>query len=583
MAITFQSAGTPSAVTPSPTPSYPTSIAAGDLLWLLVVNKYPTNGPSTPSGWTFYAQTSGGQGSSGADSGNVYVTLYYRIADGTETGTFTVTITGANSSRAQVTRWSKGAGETWGLSSPSTATFAAGTAVSFTGSIDPGAATGDQIAVFGGANTNAFSLSSPKLTLPGTVIGDPGGPFQESAGANGDHIRIWGSQHGVTSGVSSGAPAFTATYSGTSGNSPAGAAIIVRMSVRGAIASSTGKLLTTSTATLRGAGKLASATGKLITPSTATLRGAGALASSTGKLLTTSTSTLRGAGKLAGSATTLSTSTATLRGAGKLASSTGKLLTTSAATLRGAGKLAGSATTLSASAATLRGAGRLAGSATTLTTSAATLRGAGKLAASSPLLSATGTLRGDTSLSGSANLLTTSTATLRGAGSLSGSALTLSTSAATLRGAGKLAAAAPLLSLTGTLNGAGALAGSTDILTYSATLRGDGALSGFAVLLTATGTLRRPRVSISCVLGKAHLGQCRLGGITEPVVGALVKILDDATVAAAGEAHNIIVVFDRPRMRCGIQEDDPMRTPYTRPLEARDPNKTKTGPGTSVT
>lgn len=231
MTIAFVSVGTPSAVTPNPTPSFPASIAVNDLLILLVVNKYPANGPTTPAGWTLIGQTSGGSGASGVDSGQVYVTVYYKIADGTETGPMTVTIPSSNSSRAQIGRWTKSALESWAISSPAYASFnTPGTAVNLTFGSDPGAIFGDTLLVFGGANSSLYTLAAfPTVTYPGCVMSNPAAAFAESAGVNGDHVRIWASSHVVFSGMGSGPPSFAGTYSGTAGSAPAGAAVAVRL------------------------------------------------------------------------------------------------------------------------------------------------------------------------------------------------------------------------------------------------------------------------------------------------------------------------------------------------------------------
>lgn len=282
MAVTFQSVGTPSAVTPNPTPSYPISIALGDLLVLLVVNKYPTNGPSTPSGWTLWGQSSGGAGAAGADSGTVYATVFYKIADGTETGAITVTIASSNSSRAQIGRWTKGATESWGLSVPSIGSSnTPGTAVNVTGDVDPGAIAGDLFIVLGGANTNLYTLNLlPTLAISGCSISNPGGAFMESGGGSGDHVRIFASNHAVMSGTSAGVPSYAASYSGTAGNAPAGGAVIVRARAVPTIASSITGNTGTLTGTPRGAGVLASAIAGNTGTLAGLLKGSGALVAS---------------------------------------------------------------------------------------------------------------------------------------------------------------------------------------------------------------------------------------------------------------------------------------------------------------
>lgn len=66
--------------------AYPATVDADDMLVISVTNT--SNLPNTPSGWTFIGQAGGG---------NPYTTTAFcKVADGTETGTQTITIDGAN-------------------------------------------------------------------------------------------------------------------------------------------------------------------------------------------------------------------------------------------------------------------------------------------------------------------------------------------------------------------------------------------------------------------------------------------------------------------------------------------------------
>ncbi len=82
--VTFVGAGSGSGTTGNPTPSYPTGLQANDLILLQVTVRDTVTTPTIPSGFTLlYGPDSTGIGRQW---------IYYRISDGTQTGTITVTI-----------------------------------------------------------------------------------------------------------------------------------------------------------------------------------------------------------------------------------------------------------------------------------------------------------------------------------------------------------------------------------------------------------------------------------------------------------------------------------------------------------
>jgi hypothetical protein len=92
--VTFVSAGTGFGVTGNPTPAYPTGLQAKDLILLQVTVRDLTNTPTTPTGFTLlYGPDSTGTGRQW---------IYYKISDGTEAGTITVTISGSNCRMARM-------------------------------------------------------------------------------------------------------------------------------------------------------------------------------------------------------------------------------------------------------------------------------------------------------------------------------------------------------------------------------------------------------------------------------------------------------------------------------------------------
>jgi hypothetical protein len=227
MAISFASGGTASAGTTQCTPAY-TATAAGDYLLLFVASKYPTNYPTTPSGWTFLGRQSGGAGSNGADSGNVTISVYERVADGTETGTVTVDVTSGNSCSARIFRFTAAAGSRWSTAVGDGADNAAGTSwsVSISPSLD--LAVDDMLVACSAVNGDTTSYSAQAFNAVGITFGSETERMDAGSTQGDDHHRVL-STHMVTAGSGTPALTYTMTAAATSGNTPAGATVAVRL------------------------------------------------------------------------------------------------------------------------------------------------------------------------------------------------------------------------------------------------------------------------------------------------------------------------------------------------------------------
>lgn len=218
--------------TTSVTPNYPKGIRAGTLLVMVITNKYPNNGPTTPSGWTRLtnAQQSGGHGVSGADSGNVYVTVLYKISDGTETGTQSVTISGGSASLAIIYAFDGDPSQFWELAAVGGANNTPGTSWSVTASSGFVLMPNDLVITASSANTDAYSYSAFGLSATGATF-DEG---NITIGTNGNFtVPPDASQivtyYNVLSGTSTAAPVFTMTASGSTVDAPAGATVFFRL------------------------------------------------------------------------------------------------------------------------------------------------------------------------------------------------------------------------------------------------------------------------------------------------------------------------------------------------------------------
>lgn len=229
--ISFGSAGAVVGGTTSLSVPHPTGIQPDDLLVLVIVNKYPTNAPTLPTGWVALSnnQANGGSGASGIDTGSVYTTIFVKIADGTESGNLAVTITSGNAARGRMFRYAKSKGMKWDLACAQGADNTAGTDWSVTGGSDPGMQAGDVVLVGSGTNTDAYSYKNQKITQTGVEY-DPGVIEREdSGGSNGDDLALVVSEHRILSGTSSAAPIFTMTSQNTAANRPAGGSVFLRI------------------------------------------------------------------------------------------------------------------------------------------------------------------------------------------------------------------------------------------------------------------------------------------------------------------------------------------------------------------
>lgn len=256
MSIAFANAGASSG---AGAPGYPSSISAGNLLLLSVASKYPTNGPATPSGWTLLDQVQGGHGSAGADAGNVYCTVFYKVADGTETGTLTLTLTGVNSSFSRIFRYvtnSSSAFDT--LASTTGSQNTPGTSWSVTGAADPGIRAGDVVVAFSAINSDAYTYSAEAITATGMTFTSTTEQLDAGTGGGDDTYLVVADARG-TAGPSSAAPVFAMTASGSATDNPAGAVVFARLRLAASTGTSTVTLdNVTSTGTVEGsyAGRL---------------------------------------------------------------------------------------------------------------------------------------------------------------------------------------------------------------------------------------------------------------------------------------------------------------------------------------
>jgi hypothetical protein len=213
------------------TADYPTGIAGGDLLVLCIVNKYPANPPATPSGWALQGQASGGSGVSGPSAGQVLTTVFTKVADGTETGSLTISVPGANCLMARMINCRSDLGGSVNYNvSVATASQNVGNTVNWSsvsgGNFDVTA--NDLVLVFNGVNHATVTFTGYTLAETGIVFGARSQRVSVGTSA-GDDVRIQVVSCNITSGTANSPVTYTMTASLSAADTPAGSTVFVRI------------------------------------------------------------------------------------------------------------------------------------------------------------------------------------------------------------------------------------------------------------------------------------------------------------------------------------------------------------------
>jgi len=289
MAISFGAQGSGVTGSTSLAVPYPVLPDPGELFLLSVVNKYPTNGPATPAGFTLVGQASGGAGSAGDDSGTVYMTVFAKVSDGTETGNVTVTITGGNSAVGRMARYEKDPTKNWDVAAVGAAVNAATASWSVALPSNPGIDAGDFIVAYTGINSDAYTASAHAITAAGVSAWGTVTQRNDFGTGFGNDCRFTQSEHPVTTGTASGVPTYSMTESGTAGNAPAGCVLLVRLrevagSIAASLSSTLGDLTGAATGSLPIQGAATPTFGALVLGGSAALTIVGASAPTLGAL-----------------------------------------------------------------------------------------------------------------------------------------------------------------------------------------------------------------------------------------------------------------------------------------------------------
>lgn len=241
MTIAYQNTGTAATGTNVLSIPYPSGISAGDILLCCISSKggsTPTTPPTKPTGWEIIVRRNGGSGTAGADSGTVWVTVFAKIAVGTESGNLSVTTSSDStngSAVGHIERWTRDTSKKVIISAASgtdttgsSTAFSAATshAIDFTGtdillgvfaSNTDGttAFTGQQFTASGGSGS---TISGGSITNIGTFVASEG--YDVALGVFFATTTGWSGNRTVTLGA-------TGTNSGT--NIQTGSAVVLRM------------------------------------------------------------------------------------------------------------------------------------------------------------------------------------------------------------------------------------------------------------------------------------------------------------------------------------------------------------------
>lgn len=226
--VTFGAIGTGANGSTTVAPFYPSGITAGQYLTLQVTSG-ATNSetPSTPSGWTLLATGASTDGSFGVDTGPRRVTVFGKVADGTElsTQTVSVSITNGDTCRGTICRWTKSDPDyEWSVTAVGADDSTSGTSFSATGAAIA-FAPGDATMVAVGQRVDNATQSSQSLTASGITFGSRTNRATTAVTTGNDHRHVVDTFAAITAGTASVAP----TWSYTASAAVSGGVVFVRL------------------------------------------------------------------------------------------------------------------------------------------------------------------------------------------------------------------------------------------------------------------------------------------------------------------------------------------------------------------
>lgn len=225
-AIAFVSAGTATTGNSAAmSVAYPSSPAAGNLILCCIASKEPTSPSTVPAGMALLTSVTGVSGGAvGANAGPMTVYVYFKISDGTETGSVSFTVTGQDAYVGRMFLYSCTTNYTWSLSKfTSGEDSSSGTGYAVAGAAGIDLAANDYIVGIAGLTRGNATASAETFSATSAVFGTVN---ERSDTAYGSSPGAWlvVADAPVTTGNNN-VPTYGATLSGAS----VGPAIILRL------------------------------------------------------------------------------------------------------------------------------------------------------------------------------------------------------------------------------------------------------------------------------------------------------------------------------------------------------------------
>jgi hypothetical protein len=222
--VTYGAVGTGANGTTSCTPAYPTGISAvTSKIFCVVTGRSNTANtvPTMPAGWTRIGGLENGTGTWGVDTGPRRVDIFQKdTVTGTETGTVTVSLSGAtaNTLRATIHRVEVPSGYDVSTELSTGADTTNGTGYSATGSTSLSWAANDLLFIAVAQNIDSGTQSAQSITASGVTFGTRTNRASTAVTNGNDHRHIVDTVP-VTAGSGSSAPTYAYTIS-ASGSGP---------------------------------------------------------------------------------------------------------------------------------------------------------------------------------------------------------------------------------------------------------------------------------------------------------------------------------------------------------------------------
>jgi hypothetical protein len=208
-------------------------MATGDRVFMVVGNKPETANPTTPTGWSLAGTATGGGGTTGARTGPVRITVFYRDKDASWSTMPLVTVTGANVSWAGATVYRSTVGWAVPVSAIGSRSTAA-TAWAVTLTSNPGLQPGDLAFVASNSSSWQATYSAESITATGVTAWSTFTERYEGGNSGGNEVGGWVFDGQVVTGTSTANPVINTTLSTTTG--AYGPSILVRQREAAAVA-----------------------------------------------------------------------------------------------------------------------------------------------------------------------------------------------------------------------------------------------------------------------------------------------------------------------------------------------------------